>query len=167
MLEQDGPCAVKLIDFGLARLITPSVSSVGGTREWSPPEQIANPRLQPTHQLDIFAFGSIAYFMEHGISPMQGISSDSEVLLDSGAVLAWPRSRRAFLTDQALDVVHSCLTVSPGMRPESIDGVRNSLQETVERLGADAQPLASAASELPPTDWSERSFSPEAAVSHI
>merc|ERR1712222_190805 len=131
---------VKLIDFGLARLITPNALSVGGTQEWIPPEQMLNPSIQPTHQLDIFAFGLMAYFMEHGVSPMHGISSGSEVLQDSSGILTWPDSQRAFLTDRTRDVVHSCLAVSPGMRPESMDDVRRLLQEAVERLVSDCLP---------------------------
>jgi len=160
---------VKLIDFGLSRLITPNAwtnaSSVGGTREWIPPEQIMDSRVQPTHQLDIFAFGSLAYFMEHGVPPMKGMSCDSEVLQDSRATLAWPSSARSFLTGRARDAVHACLHVSPGMRPRSIDDVRHPLEEAVEELKIDERPSAYDVSEVPRgADWS--TISPEAAVSH-
>jgi len=147
----------KLIDFGLARLITPNALSEGGgggTKEWIPPEQMLDPVMQPTHHLDIFAFGSIAYFMEHGASPMQGISSGSEVLLNSRGMLTWPNSQRAFLADRARDVVHSCLAISPGMRPESMDDVRRSLQEAVDCPGPGfdiEQPSTCFLSEAPPS----------------
>jgi len=168
---------VKLIDFGLARLITPNAPSRGGTREWIPPEQMQNPSIQPTHQLDIFAFGSMAYFMEHGVSPTQGMSSDSEVLLDPKGILTWPNSQRAFLTDCTRDVVHSCLAVDPSVRPESIDDVRRLLHEAVECLRANRAPQSGppraieqlstgTASEAPTPDWSAfHSSAPEAALS--
>jgi len=156
---------LKLIDFGLSRLITPNALSGGGTKEWIPPEQMLDPDVQPTRHLDIFAFGSIAYFMEHLVPPMQGISSSSEVLQNSMGMLTWPNSQRAFLSDRTRHVVHSCLAVSPGMRPESIDDVRHSLQEAVDcsSLGVDSeQPSACALSE-----WlsMRRGVSPDAVLS--
>jgi len=137
---------VKLIDFGLARLLTPNALAGGGTKEWIPPEQMLNPGMQLNQQLDIFAFGSIAYFTEHGLPPIQGVSSNSE----------WPNSQRAFLTGQARDVVHSCLAVSPGMRPESMDEVRHSLQEAVESLssGPSEQLSPISLAETIPKHWS-------------
>jgi len=140
ILQVFGRPQVKLIDFGLARLLTPNALAGGGTKEWIPPEQMLNPGMQPNQRLDIFAFGSIAYFTEYGLPPIRGVSSDSE----------WPNSQRAFLTGRARDVVHSCLAVSPGMRPESMDEVRHSLQEAVEclRSGPEEQLSASSLSEV-------------------
>merc|ERR1712113_790650 len=74
---------------------------------------------------------------EHLEPPIQDISSGSEVLMDSRGILTWPNSPRAFLTDRTHDVVHSCLAVSPGMRPESVNDVRHVLQEAVECLSSD------------------------------
>jgi len=64
----------KLLDFGLARVITRNAKPTGGTLSWMAPEQILTPHKPPLPSYDVFSFGRLVGFIVTGQRPLQGIS---------------------------------------------------------------------------------------------
>ncbi len=121
----------KIIDFGLARMVTPDAAPPGGTRHWVSPEQVLDPKIKPTEKLDIFSFGSVVYYMELGKPPMADVSKQSKVLQDAAARLPWSAGPNSwtFLSKEAREDIHACLTVGPQFRPASLDRVQAALED--------------------------------------
>eukprot|EP00928_Gymnodinium_smaydae_P048120 TRINITY_DN32156_c0_g1_i1.p1 TRINITY_DN32156_c0_g1~~TRINITY_DN32156_c0_g1_i1.p1 ORF type:complete len:727 (-),score=74.54 TRINITY_DN32156_c0_g1_i1:308-2488(-) len=73
VIEQRGAfCHAKLLDFGLSRLLTLDVESLGGTLRWMAPE-VCNARgRNPKASSDVFSFGYLVYFVTTGNRPFAG-----------------------------------------------------------------------------------------------
>lgn len=95
MIEQRGsqPHA-KILDFGLARLITNRARSGGGTRRWMAPEMLKS-NSRPAVSSDVFALGLIIYFASTGKTPfeelsLKGLMSHARTDIATDSALIWP-----------------------------------------------------------------------------
>jgi serine/threonine-protein kinase len=148
----------KLLDFGLARTITPLVTGSGGslmptspagltqqgtvlgTLQYMAPEQLEG--LEADTRTDVFAFGAVLYEMLTGRRPFEGTSQASLL----GAILKdVPKPIRASapLVSESLErVVMTCLEKRPEDRWQTMRDLRRELAWQAEspRDGATATP---------------------------
>jgi serine/threonine protein kinase/Tfp pilus assembly protein PilF len=129
---------VKLLDFGLAKLMTDSDTDVTktaegailGTAAYMSPEQAQGKSLD--ERSDVFSFGAVIYEMLSGVPAFGGGS-----MLDT--LNAVVRDDPAPLQSPASDIVKRCLAKQPAQRFQSITEVRVALESISIEL-ADQQP---------------------------
>jgi eukaryotic-like serine/threonine-protein kinase len=120
---------VKLLDFGLARLVVPSgdasVSRHGevlGTPAYMAPERIGSPEsVDP--RADVYGAGALVYFLATGRPPFDG-KTEADILRDVLSAEA-PRLRDVLpQVPPALDeLVARCLAKDADLRPRGIDEI--------------------------------------------
>jgi len=76
--NEASPPQVKLLDFGLSRMLQGSVRAMGGTRGWSAPEVFAATSVSPSVATDMFSFGLIVYYVTTDREPQEVASPTSE-----------------------------------------------------------------------------------------
>jgi len=92
IVEQRGPGPhAKLLDFGLARVLSRQAQPLGGTLRWAAPEVFH--KGEPTVAADVFSFGRVIYFVFVGKKPLDDI--DKKTIQKAAAKnvvipLAWP-----------------------------------------------------------------------------
>ena len=147
MVTHDGQ--VKLLDFGLARLVTTSEADtleqltnqgvVMGTAPYMSPEQLQG--LEVDQRTDIFSFGVVLYEMVSGTRPFQGNSGAalaSSILRDSPSAVT---DVRADLPQRLGQITHQCLEKEPDRRFQTAKDVRNQLDSLRrEVVSTDARP---------------------------
>ncbi len=122
--------SVKLLDFGLAKLLTEDDSdttrtidgTVLGTAAYMSPEQAQGKRLD--ERSDVFSFGVVLYEM---VSGTRAFSGDS-LLETLNAVV---RDEPAPLQSPAGDIVKRCMAKQPARRFQSIAEVRAALEQVL------------------------------------
>ncbi|CAK0885386.1 unnamed protein product [Prorocentrum cordatum] len=65
----------KLLDFGLARLLTRSAVPLGGTTRWRAPELFVQD-IRPDPAADVYSFGLLMFFISTGATPFEGVASN-------------------------------------------------------------------------------------------
>jgi len=132
--------APKLLDFGLARLMTSShadaettlAGTVMGTAAYMSPEQAQGKTLD--ERSDIFSFGSLLYEMLSGVPPFAG-----ESLLDT--LNAVVQNEPAPLQFAAADIVKRCMAKQLPQRFQSMTEVRKALEQvSVSTKAGGSQP---------------------------
>ena len=129
---------VKLLDFGLAKLMTDSDADVTktaegailGTAAYMSPEQAQGRALD--ERSDVFSFGAVIYEMLSGLPPFGGgsmLDTLNSVVRDDPAPLQSPAS----------DIVKRCLAKQPAQRFQSIAEVKAAL-ESISMKPMDPQP---------------------------
>jgi serine/threonine protein kinase/tetratricopeptide (TPR) repeat protein len=145
MLTHSG--AVKVLDFGLAKLHGPpldqapdtdmptamhtSVGVVMGTLPYMSPEQVQGRPLD--HRTDIFSLGVVLYEMATGRRPFLEQSSaglSAQILRDAPVPV---NDVRAELPDQLSRVIQRCLEKDPQRRIQTASDVRQQLREVGRR----------------------------------
>ncbi len=151
VLEQEGrPGQVKILDFGLAKLMEPAESSesvatrsmrlgeelrteegtILGTAAYMSPEQAEGKKLDA--RSDIFSFGSVLYEMVTGRRPFQGetrMATLSAILRQEPE----PISERVPGAPPQLEwVIRHCLRKDPSRRFQHMDDVKTALEELKE-----------------------------------
>ncbi len=140
--------AVKVLDFGLAKLIrsesTPEGETltqgadaglsvpgpIAGTAAYMSPEQATGGKMDA--RSDIFSFGTMLYEMVTGVRPFVG-SSTSDTL--SAVIRAQPKPPTAVAANLPTDlekIIHRCLRKEPERRFQHIGDVKVGLQEIKE-----------------------------------
>src|SRR5699024_663152 len=148
IVTPEGP---RLIDYGIARLITEPVSAINaGSPGWLAPERYAGAPPEPAS--DVFAWGCLAYFAATGNGPFGKVSADSEPR-EALAEMA-RRSGRAPTDLSALpqglaDLVSRTLNPEPQERPTA----EQVYQECLVLLDVPREVMAFA-----PTDVAESEF---------
>ncbi len=141
MVTGDG--RVKVLDFGLAKLVGPSPvgeeselatetaltrhGAIIGTTAYMSPEQIEGRALD--HRTDIFSLGIILYEMATGSRPFDGESSASlmsAILRDEPLPAA---DRRTGIPRELVGLIDACLQKDPEMRPATVAEVGEALRE--------------------------------------
>jgi serine/threonine protein kinase len=119
----DGVRGVKLVDFGLAKLLSPGSNEgrtttrhVLGTPFYMAPEQIERPR-EVDHRADIYAVGVLLYEMLAGIVPYGRYESLSE---------------KVDCEDEIDEIVDKALARKPADRYDSVGDLRHNLAEVAE-----------------------------------
>ena len=149
LVESRGPRTVKLLDFGVAKLINPGQggekTSTGltiGTPSFMSPEQCL---CQPVDaRSDLYSLGVIMFVMFTGTRPFSG--SSEFVVLQGHVHRAPPRPRALADLPLALEsVILCCLEKRPDKRPQSANELRQRLAKLRGSLSLEAleQPLPS------------------------
>eukprot|EP00811_Abedinium_folium_P033706 NODE_664_length_2853_cov_13.797506.p1 GENE.NODE_664_length_2853_cov_13.797506~~NODE_664_length_2853_cov_13.797506.p1 ORF type:complete len:850 (-),score=127.35 NODE_664_length_2853_cov_13.797506:228-2777(-) len=84
---------VKLLDFGLSRLITRTSPPLGGTVAWMAPELLGKHKCPPESSADVFSFGRLIYLVMTGQKPLATIEKAAIIrhaLRGRPHVLTWP-----------------------------------------------------------------------------
>ena len=139
MVREDG--LVKVLDFGLAKLVERSISEsdstltelvqtgkeeIVGTAAYMSPEQVERRRLDA--RSDIFSFGAVLYEMLAGRRPFEGHSS---VAVMAAVLDKEPKPLgevAANVPPELVDVVVRCLRKDPGQRYQSAEELKAALE---------------------------------------
>ena len=122
--RKNGPNA-KLLDFGLARVISGKVKPLGGTRHWKAPEVFEKRR--PTPAADVFSFGRVIYFVCTGKSPLQDLDRKASIRAARGRsyiALPWPQEETAEI-EWCRPLVEAASATDPIQRPSASDLCRD------------------------------------------
>ncbi len=148
MVTDDG--RVKVLDFGLAKLVVPSpardshgtteyktaAGAVIGTVPYMSPEQLEGKEVD--HRTDLFSFGAVLYEMATGQRPFDGDSSASiisAILRDDPQA---PSELRRDLPQALGRIIDRCLEKKVDRRYESAVALRTELDELKQRLDSDS-----------------------------
>jgi len=117
---------VKLLDFGLARLLTRNAKPLGGTPLWRPPEVACAKRrkLKPTTASDVFTFGRLVHFIMTGLQPLKDTSLSTDMLSNmllrpTMGSFIWPEGMPWRAECRAL--CEKCCRLQPNLRCSSAD----------------------------------------------
>lgn len=117
---REGQMQTKLADFGLARRITFSASTMGGTLRWAAPELLHGAR-GPSTSADIYSLGQLMYFILSARRPYTGLTqSQCHTAITQGwdPTEKWPQGGMCFLLKPVID---HCRRHEPLERPKAGD----------------------------------------------
>jgi serine/threonine protein kinase len=131
--RDESPYFVKLLDFGLAKLVSGDVDvtqkdSILGSIPYLSPEQIAGSDID--QRVDVYSLGVVFYYMLTGRKPFRG--SEASIVYDQ--VHSEPPPITLHLPDNSrvpqpvVDLIHTCLAKNPDNRPDSAYAVLEKLQ---------------------------------------
>jgi len=117
----------KLLDFGLARILTRKAKPLGGTLNWMAPEVILHRHRLPTVSADVFSFGRLAFFIATGQRPLHGMTR--KMIIDAASSktipgMSWPDELDA-LGALCKNLARGCLYYTPLARPTIMRVLRN------------------------------------------
>jgi len=118
VVEHSAP-RIKLLDFGLSRLLTRSAKALGGTLSWMAPELIQKPRCLPEPSADVFSFSRLAYMLVACKEPLMGVKRETIIqLARKGRMhpLDWPHE--APLLSECRSLCEKILIFEAWMRPD-------------------------------------------------
>lgn len=147
-----GPHA-KLLDFGLARVISKRVRPLGGTLRWSAPEVFT--RAVPTSAADVFSYSRVIYFVFVGKKPLADYCQTSikkAAAKQAVLPLAWPRHPSPAV-EWCTPLVESSSILLPECRPSMAD-VCLQLERALRSVKDAVTEVSEATSSLPDLDWS-------------
>mmetsp|Transcript_65445 Transcript_65445/g.175024 ORF Transcript_65445/g.175024 Transcript_65445/m.175024 type:complete len:652 (+) Transcript_65445:331-2286(+) len=119
----------KLLDFGLARLLTRSAQPLGGTTRWRAPELFGSERLRPDRAADVYSVGLLMFFISTAAQPFEGVDA-AEVARERQRLRplspSWPEGRGDGDDLQSLRrwcsaLVERCTRPRPEQRPTVAD----------------------------------------------
>ena len=167
MIDEDGQA--KIMDFGLASLLTPEGGgggpSGGGTPAYAAPEQILG---QPADgRTDLYALGVVMYEMLTGRTPFKAATVEGIVESQLHETPRDPRELNPEVSAELSRVVMKSLEKDPGLRYQSATELREDLDRLADgpsrrrwavRIAAGAGALAVAAAAVllsvrPPESW--------------
>ena len=148
----DQPAAVKVLDFGIAKLATfdddedvanvNERSSVIGTPRYMAPEQSNGAEL--TAAADVYSLGVILYEMLTGMAPFTGTTPAEIAQKHTNDPPHRPREVVAAIPEDIERVVLHALEKQPADRPADAREFRRELLDTAERLGLEHHAIESA-----------------------
>jgi serine/threonine protein kinase len=148
----DQPAAVKVLDFGIAKVSADDdddastlaqSNSVFGTPRYMSPEQQRN-RDELTPAADVYSLGVILYEMLTGSVPFSGATPAEIAEKHANNPPRSPREIVAAIPDDIERVVLRALEKQPGDRLANAGEFRQSLLDTAERLGLEHHAVKSA-----------------------
>ncbi|MDI1451976.1 serine/threonine-protein kinase [Polyangium sp. 6x1] len=136
MICEGPPRTVKLLDFGIAKLLAPEPGRAGLT---SIGQQLGTPSIMAPEQIlcgpidartDIYALGALLHVLLTGRPPFE--SSAHEGLVEQHLAAPPPRPSQRAPVSPALDaIVLRCLDKKPDRRFESVDAFLDALREAL------------------------------------
>lgn len=145
LLNRKGePDFVKVLDFGLARLLDPldadltHTGSFQGSPHYMAPEQARSERTTPA--ADIYSLGAIAYEMVCGRLPYRGDSPIAVLLEQQRQDPKRPRLVDATIPLCLEKVILKAMERDPARRYRTMDEVVHALDDAAGTLGVPAQP---------------------------
>merc|ERR1711972_163104 len=117
MVESLEPRA-KLVDFGLARILTRGVQPLGGAPAWVAPEVIIDPHARPKPSCDVFSFGRLVYLVFAAKHPLDGLCKETIVKRAREGhtmPLAWPEEMP--MKAECYDLCEKTSQLNPELRP--------------------------------------------------
>jgi serine/threonine protein kinase len=154
-LESDGD-RVKLIDFGLARILDDDLRLTGtgyvvGTPSYMAPEQANGDEVD--HRSDLFSLGCVLYRASTGVQPFPGQFAVDVVAAVRTLDPKPPRELDPTLPPSFSDLVMAMLCKNPAGRPQAARQVRDALREMrAARAGATPLPRTEASTIKPKSD---------------
>jgi tRNA A-37 threonylcarbamoyl transferase component Bud32 len=138
------PPAIKVLDFGIAKLATDAsdeadvntLTQTGvmiGTPRYMSPEQCDGARLTPA--ADVYSLGIILYELLTGTTPFNGPTPLSVALQHSSKVPTRPRELRPSIPAALEAVVLHALAKNPAERPTNAGEFRRELYAVAQKLG--------------------------------
>lgn len=152
LLADDG--AVKLIDFGLARLASPTeerLTTTGellGTPAYMAPEQADGRAHESDARTDIYGVGATLYWALTGRPPFSGAAPMQVLQHVLTSPPASPRTLRQSIPRALEEVVLSCLAKNPAERPDSAAALHELLGRASSARGRPPLRLAAVAGSL-------------------
>jgi serine/threonine protein kinase len=147
----DQPAAVKVLDFGIAKVsaededdagILPQTNSVFGTPRYMSPEQRNGN--DPTPAADVYSLGVIIYEMLTGTVPFSGSTPAEIAEKHANNPPRSPREIVAAIPEDIERVILHALEKQPADRPANAAEFRQELLDTAERLGLEYHAMKSA-----------------------
>jgi len=108
----------KLLDFGLARVLTRRAVPLGGTVRWKAPELFVTPIVKPDRAADVYSFGCVLFFAVCGKTPLDELDTDMIKTLRQLGLrlhLNWPLDTQ--LIGQCQTMVDQATALDPQTRP--------------------------------------------------
>ena len=116
MLVRKGGTRIKLIDYGLARILDPTnpVKVKFGSANYTSPEVLNDEAV--TKATDMWTLGVITYILLSGESPFAGSEDDPGVLRDNIRRAEWDFDKPAFdeVSEEAMDFVRKLIVRDQG-----------------------------------------------------
>jgi serine/threonine-protein kinase len=136
MLREDG--VLKLMDFGIARVLDPSermtqTGALVGSPAYMAPEVIDGHAAGP--EADVFALGTLFYWLCTGALPFAAANTTSMLKRILEGVYEDPRGRTSALSDELAGVLAQCLQRAPEDRYPSGAEVEAALSSTLADVG--------------------------------
>lgn len=108
----------KLLDFGLARVLTQRAESLGGTIRWKAPELFARAKVKPDRAADVHSFGCLLFFTVSGEQPYAGLTKEIiKTMRRRGSPLRLRWAVGTSLIGQCRMMVEQATAQNPTMRP--------------------------------------------------
>ena len=146
VLEAGGRRAVKLVDFGIARILssdekmTLTGALVGSPNHMAP--EIIEGR-EADARCDVFSLGTILYWLATGKMPFAAPNPTATLRRVIEGDFTDPREESPLVSDALAAVVKKALAADPALRTESAEALRASLEQALAASG-----LADAPAEL-------------------
>jgi len=137
----DGEGAVKLMDFGLARILDGNrltkTGAVVGSPEFMSPEQITGDDVGPTS--DVFALGILMYRMVTGALPFRGNNTVEQLQATMAGRFEEPSDRVPSLASSMADIIRRCLSPGCDQRYGSTAELKGDLEALLAGVDIDPQ----------------------------
>jgi len=140
LVKQDEPPAVKLADFGIARIIaseermTMTGALVGSPHHMAP--EIVEGKDADVRS-DVFSLGTILYWLATGNLPFAASNPTAILRRVLEGDVQDPRLADPRVPDPLADLVLRCLALDPGARPRGAVEVRDALDKVLAQVGID------------------------------
>src|SRR5512146_2816695 len=140
LVKQDEPPAVKLADFGIARILasdermTMTGALVGSPHHMAP--EIVEGKDADVRS-DVFSLGTILYWLATGKLPFAASNPTAILRRVLEGDVEDPRAIDARIPDPLADLVLRCLAVAPADRPQHAAEVRDALDRVLAQVGID------------------------------
>jgi serine/threonine-protein kinase len=144
MVQEGGRPAVKLADFGIARILasdermTMTGALVGSPHHMAP--EIVEGR-EADARSDLFSLGTILYWLITDRFPFAAGNPTAILRRSIEGDFEDPRELEPRVSNRLADLVRRCLSVDPAGRPESAAEIRATLDLLLDEVGlADEEP---------------------------